>query len=302
MSSVGPNANMTTLLGCFVIAASLLVAFWWMKRELPNKGWAMSITLMGIFVGIFFLLQDRATEISIQGVGTIKAAAEKASADVEAIAALRQRIEAQSATVDLVARQATDAKEMADKLGEKTATAEKKLTGIDEALTTARGKVDELEQISRFTRTVLAAQNDDRRAFDQLNVWARDSAFKFRTEASAAWSTILNEHAKSFYMSGFTVPWREGIDPGKLTIAELKAQYSNAPVYLRPALIEYVWKRDDISKVQRMSFLADVVRQDASLQAVEYAGRLLSNALEARLKPLATEELLQVWEKKKGQN
>jgi len=291
---------MTKLVGLLFIANSIIVAGWWVTRDYPNKGWVFTVSLLAVFAGMFLFLQDRATEVTIEGVGTIKAAVEKASEDAQAISALRQRIEAQSATVDLVAQQATTAKGMAEQLAQKSEAAEKKLVEVDSALTTARSKVDELQQVTEFTRTVLAAQNDDRKAFDLLEKWANDPAFRFRSEAGAAWTAVLDEHAKSFYMSGFTVPWKQGIDPAKLTLADLRSQFSEAPTYLKPALIEYVWERKDIAQGQRMAFLADVVAKDGSLNAVEYAGRFLSDALDAKLKPLAVRALLQAWDQKKG--
>lgn len=151
-----------------------------------------------------------------------------------------------------------------------------------------------------FSVTLLAVFGGMSKAFDLLEKWAGDPAFKFRSEAGAAWTAVLDEHAKSFYMSGFTVPWKQGIDPAKLTLADLRSQFSGAPTYLKPALIEYVWKREDIAKGQRMAFLADVVAKDGSLNAVEYAGRFLSEALDAKLKPLAVRALLQAWDQKKG--
>ncbi|HEX7478479.1 MAG TPA: hypothetical protein VF331_11775 [Polyangiales bacterium] len=101
-------------------------------------------------------------------------------------------------------------------------------------------------------------------------------------------------------MSGFTVPWNQDVDPAKLTLLDLRSQFSGVPTHLKPALIEYAWKREDISKGQRMAFLADVVAKDGSLNAVEYAGRFLSGALDAKLKPLAVRALLQVWDQKKS--
>jgi hypothetical protein len=167
------------------------------------------------------------------------------------------------------------------------------------ALLSARAKVDELQQITEFTRTVIAAQNDDRRSFDRLEIWANDPAFPLKAEAASAWAEIRDEHAPLFYATGFTIPWSEGTDPSKLTLPDLTREYGRAPVALRPALIEYIWKREDIRKVDRMAFLADVVRQDTSLKAVEYAGRFLSEALGAKLKPLAVQKLLQIWEQQK---
>jgi hypothetical protein len=290
---------MDKLLGFLLIANAVTVTGWWVSRDYPHKSWVFAVCLVAVFAGVFLLVQERATEITIKGVGTIKAAAEQASVDAQVVAEVRKRIEAQSATVDLVAQQVANARRLGEELADKGRAAEKKLGELDQALAVAHSKVGELEAITEFTRTVLAAQNDDRRAFDRLEVWANDAAFRRRSEAAAAWATILDQHAKPFFLSGFTVPWKEGVDPATFGLAELRHEYTNVPVFLRPALIEYVWKREDIPKRDRMAWLADVVARDTSLNAVEYAGRLLSDALDAKLKPLAVKPLLQVWEQKK---
>ena len=59
------------------------------------------------------------------------------------------------------------------------------------------------------------------------------------------------------------------------------------------------WRRTAGTK-RRMGFLADVVENDESLKAVEYAGRHLSSALGVKLKPVAIEALLQAWEDQKS--
>lgn len=291
---------MAKLLGFLLIANAVIVTGWWVSRDLPYKSWVFAVCLLVVFVGIFLLVQERATEVTIRGVGTIKAAAEQASVDAEAIAEVRRRIEAQSATVDLVAQQATKAQRLGEELSEKSRSAERKLGEVDQALALARRKVDELQGITTFTRTVLAAQNDDRRAFDQLELWAHDAGFQLRAEAGSAWATILDQHAKLLYASGFTIPWKPGVDPSKFGLVELRREYANAPVFLRPALVEYIWNRQDLPKKDRMTFLVEIVASDTSLNAVEYAGRLLSDALDTKLKPLAVKPLLQVWEQKKG--
>jgi hypothetical protein len=290
---------MTKLIGLLFITSAVIIAGWWVARDCPHKNWMFAVCLLALFSGAFLIVQDRATEITVKGIGTIKAAAEQASIDAQVVRDLRERIEAQSATVDLVAQQATSAKQLGEELSQKAQVADKKLAKLDTALATAQSRVGELQEVTEFTKTVLAAQNDDRKAFDRLGTWAGDPKFRFRSEAEAAWATVLDEHAKSLYMSGFTVPWRQGVDPTKFGINDLRQNYAGAPVYLRPALIEYVWKREDISKKDRLAFLADVVADDPSLHAVEYAGRFLSDALEAKLKPLAVKELLQVWNQKK---
>ncbi len=155
-------------------------------------------------------------------------------------------------------------------------------------------------RISAFTQTVIAAQNDDRQAFDQLEIWARDRSFPLREKALNAFRSILDKHSPSMVRGGFKIPWEEGIDPSKLSFDQLRQNYQAAPAWLKPGLIEDIWKRENIPKKQRMEFLVEVVKRDSSLTAVEYAGRYLSSALDAGVKPLAIKQLLQAWIEKKS--
>jgi hypothetical protein len=249
---------------------------------------------------MFFVVHERAIEITLRGVGTIKAAAERATSDAQAIAELRDRIESQGATVDLVAKEASHAHELVRDLEDRTNEAEHQQEKLADTVEKARSKLSEINNIVLFTHTAVAAQNDDRRAFDQLGRWATDTNFPMRAEAEGAYRTIMDQHSQPFYTTGFKVPWREGFDPNSLGMPELKRQYAGAPDWLKPALIEYIWKREDLDRDSQLAFLAEVVRSDGSLKAVEYAGRYLTRAIGKALNPLATDAILEAWQKHKG--
>ena len=291
---------MTQIVGLVMIVIAPIIAGWYVTRHFPFKKWALGACLIAMFAGAFLLIQDRATEITIAGVGTIKASAEKASEDARAIADLRKRIEAQSSTVDLVAQEATNAHRLSAELSQKSAIANRKLEQIDRAFGAAQKRAEELQRVTEFTRTVIAAQNDDRRAFDQLEAWANDQSSPLKAEASSAWLTILDEHETPRFRTRFIIQWGVGIDPPKPNLPDLRKKYELAPVPIRPAIIEYVWNRQDLPKKDRMAFLAEVLANDTSLDAAAYAGRLLSEALGAHMKSLAVKGLLQAWEEKKA--
>ena len=90
------------------------------------------------------------------------------------------------------------------------------------------------------------------------------------------------------------------MDSSKFNIKELRYIYEkNTPVYMRPALIEFIWKRNDISKKERMQFLVDVIENDRSLTAVEYAGRFFAVAAELKIKPMAVGYFVDWWKNNK---
>lgn len=191
-------------------------------------------------------------------------------------------------------------KEIDTRLTPRLIASENRLATLDDEIGKARGTRDDLRARSEFAMAVIFAQNDDRKSFDQLKEWSEDASFAFKNEAQQAWIKIMDEHATPFTVSGFTVPWAEGVDPAKLTFAELSRDFSSAPPFVRVALLEYIWKqRDDVPKKDKMQFLADILKLDGSLRVVEQAGRFFTSESKQKIKPLAVDVLLDWWEKNK---
>jgi len=160
--------------------------------------------------------------------------------------------------------------------------------------------LNQFQLINGFMMTVINAQNDNRKAFDQLEIWFKDKTFILSGLAFKAWTTILDEHNQPILKELPSVPWPEGTKPLELSLSELKLHYKSINWYFRPSLMEYIWKRDDFSKYERIEFLADVLKNDDSLRAVEYAGRYFGKATGLKKKTLAVSEFLDWWEKNKN--
>jgi len=285
------------LLSAFI---SIIITTWWLTSNKPYKGWFFAICLVVIFFSIFLIIQDRATEITVKGVGTIKAAVEQATEDVNEIAELKKRVEAQSATIDLVAEKATKAQDLSEEIASKNEIAAKKLDQINSTLELAKNNLIELQSITDFIITVIAAQNDDRLAFDRLKKWSEDKKFPFHNRAKQAFIKIFEEHSKPYFTSGSKVPWPDDLDPSKLNLGDLINTYNTAPAFLKPAFIEYIWNRNDFDKISRLQFLINVIKNDISLNAIEYAGRYFTDGVNLKIKPLAIDYLIDWWEKNKN--
>lgn len=290
---------MLQLIGVLLILNSLVVAGWWLSQQKSGMAACVTLCLIAIFAGIVLIFNERAVEITIDKVGTIKAVAEQAKVDAKTIAEIRERIEGQAATVDAVAKQAADAKRISEDVQKKNEQADEKLKDIDEAVKQGKSAVAELQAYTAFNNTVLAAQNDSRIAFDQVKAWAKDKSYSFAQAAQQAWQTILDSHASPMSEGGFTIPWNEGVDASKLSLQELRASYAVAPAHIRLGLVEYIRNRKDISKQDKMQFFVDVIRTDKSLKVVEYAGRYFTQESKDKLKPLAIEQHIEWWEKNK---
>jgi len=288
------------LIGILLVLNGITVSFWWIMTHGSHKGSMLTLSFLAVFAGIAFLISDRITELSMKGIGTIKAAANQATADANVVAELKNRVEAQSATVDLVAKEAADAKQLVDALSEKNSKAEKKLSQLDQSINDGNLAVKELQLYTQFNSTVLAAQNDNRQAYDQLWAWSKDSSFPFQKASAQVTQTIMDQHNPAIVRSGFSVPWNDGIDTQKLSLSELRQIFTSAPPHIRLGVLEFVWtKRTDIPKPDRLQFLVDVLRSDESLLVIEYAGRYFEQGTGNKLKPLAIKQHLEWWKENK---
>jgi len=282
------------LIGLLIIANALILTGWQVATGAGGKG-VVSVCLIAVFVGLVLTFQDRITELSIKGVGTLKAATVEAESKLEAIERIKTRVEAQGATIDLVAKDAKEARQLTDEIKKKSEEVEKKVKEMDQNVERADKNTKELSAVLEFTNTVVAAQSDDRKAYDKLKAWADDPTFRYSKESLQAYVKVMDDHSSGMYSSGFTVPWSAEFDPAKLDLQALSAIYRTAPDHVKLGLIEYIWGRKDLTRLSRLDFLMSVIRTDSSLKAVEYAGRYFTQGTELKIKPVATDYLSQWW-------
>ena len=291
------RSGMLQLLGILIIVNILIFDLWWLASQ---KSWSLGftgVTFIAVLAGLMLIFNQRATELSFGKYGSLKVAAEQAQIDANGIAEIRKRVETQSATIDLVAERATQAKELSEELATKNMKAEKKLAEIDNTLSEANKSLTTLESYSQYYATVLAAQAENRAAYDQLGKWAADVSFPFREHAKNIYQKIMDDHSQGMFYSSFTVNWNNSVDPNKLTLEQLKQSFSalNQDPYQRRSLLEYIWNRNDIPKVERLDFLVNVLRNDNHLMVCEYAGRYFTQGTELKIKPIALDYLINWW-------
>lgn len=284
----------------FLLIVNALAVTGWQVASSSGSKWVISVCALAVFAGLALCFQDRITELSIKGVGSLKAATAQAETKLAEIEHIRTRVEAQSATIDLVAKEAKEAKQLTEDIKKKSEDVEEKVKKVDSAVEKVTSQTKELSFLLEFTNTVVAAQNDDRKAFDRLKVWSEDDGFRYSKEAAQAWQKVIDDHSKPWTVGGFSSPWKEGFDPSKLDILGLAAQYAGAPPQIRPALLEYIWGRSDIPKRIRMDFMMDVMRTDPSLTAIEFAGRHFTSGADLKIKPVAVDYLNEWWQKNRS--
>ena len=225
--------------GTTLIVVSIVAAFWSMRDGNMRRG-VLATAILGVVAGLALTIQDRITELPLPGFGTIKAAAAQAGADAATIGKLKTRVEDQSATVDLVASQASAARALAQQAEGQTKLAQQRLEALNKAIGEANAALAQLRPEADFTQLVVAAQNDDREAFDKLEKMSNDKSDPLSARAAQAWITVLNAHSSGIYQS-YIFPWKSGFDPSKLSFSDLTQGFNQVPEFEKPGLIQYIW-------------------------------------------------------------
>lgn len=82
-----------------IIFAIVLIAFgfsyfiWHLAKNRPFPAWGFSILLVAVFVGIFFSIRDKATRVTVKGIGSIETAVEQAYANADTVAQIKQHLQ-----------------------------------------------------------------------------------------------------------------------------------------------------------------------------------------------------------------
>ena len=292
------------LLGILIILNSLTLTVYWIIGEHSHKGWIITIGIVSIIVGISFTLHERALEITFKGIGSIKASAQQAEIDAKTVSELKDRVEAQSATVDLVAQNAAEARKITVEVAERNKEMEKKVIELSKLISKASDKLQELENITEFSKVAIAAQNDDRYAFDKLISWVGDNTFEFWELAANAAIKIRAEYNGPIEPGNQRIKWAESIDPLKLSVEQLRTEYKKSLPLYHTDFVKHTEKNTVIPKKEKMQFFIDILKEDASLTATYYAGKYFikeANDPELKWAPFWTNPLLDWWEQNKNE-
>lgn len=273
--------------GFILIFGGIVAAFILALVRRASKALVGTACLVAVLAGVTMLFQERVTKLTISGIGSIEAAVAQSTEDAHAISELRQRLEQLADRYD----------DLEASVGE----AQQGLSTMKNAQKEAEAVLQDLRSFSDLSKTVMAAENDSREAWDQLNVLAADETFPLAADAAAAWSRIFEQHNQPFYASDFHIPWSKGVEPSAFSMGELIELYWGVPVSLKPALLEYIWHRTDIPRRTKMAFLVEILRDDPSLRAVEYAGRYFMQGAELEGSPMRVEYFMEWWSENQDQ-
>lgn len=304
---------MKEVVGILIFVSIAVLAFYLFLTKKVSSAALMGLLFVGMVCGFVAANYDVIRRLKFKEVELETFERRITEVKAEAIEELREESKTQKASIGLLLRDADDTrknlesqkksleallhegKDLKSRVDEQSKAASR----IDATLQTATVTLDELKAYTEFNNTVIAAQNKDRKAYDLLKVWSRDQNHRFCIQAGQAYQSIMDAHDSPMRSGGFTVPWNQDVDPEKLSLDKFRMAISTAPQpTYRIGIMEKVMERG-FSKREKADFLADVLRRDPHLMVVEHAGFHLSTLTDSKLKSLAIDEQLRIYEEKK---
>jgi hypothetical protein len=252
------------IVGVLVIINALILCASWMIGQNPsNKLGVVTVTLIAVFTGVFLLLFDRITEVSVQGVGTMKAAAASAKADAQEIADIKKRVENQSATIDMVASKASQA----------------------EALT------QQVQRMLDFSVTIQKALADDRAAFESLARYV-DEHSELSPIAANVYIGVRLDAAGPIGAGFLNLPPDHPLRTAT-KLEDIRTLYSQLSPLYRPHGITLVVNNPNIDVKDKLRLCLDILTQDPSLNATNIAGKFAASQTNSQWEPFKVQPAIE---------
>src|ERR1035438_3627120 len=128
---------MTQAIGIVLILVAVSIAIFWLSTGRRSKPLFKTVIIFIASIGFLLIIKDKLVEVTIKDWLTIKTSVAEATADAKSIAAIKQQVENQRATIDLVATEAQKAQNLSEEASNKVALAEQKLVLLNLALSEA---------------------------------------------------------------------------------------------------------------------------------------------------------------------
>lgn len=207
----------------------------------------LTMCFLAVFTGIFLILQERVTELTVKGIGTIKAAAKQADIDAKAISDIKNRIEGQSATVDLIAKDAADSR----------------------------------EEIN-FNLLLTKASNDNRFAFDELYKIAKTEGHRLQeTARQTVEQIIVDLQIVVTYRDFLDLKKKYDLNSSEASLDDLYKVFEQGPLYDKIDVLVIVYWEKRFLKNKRLEMLYEVISKTPSIRILSSACELMDK--EAKL-------------------
>jgi len=174
------------------------------------------------------------------------------------------------------------------------------LKEVDARLVAASAAQQELTEIAAFQLLAVKAMGDDATAWDTLRARSSDVSDPFHTEAQALWTSIQHPFSGPTLSSYSTLDSKIASVAQKLPLAELDAFATRATPLSHAHLVEMTWGRTDLSRFEKLSFLAYILEHSPSLNGRAAAGKHFAAEAGRWFGHLRTDEWLSWWKDNRG--
>lgn len=234
------------------------------------------------------------TEFDVKQISELVRDKAKERIDVIADVLIQKNITNQIAPVraeflEQLSQSKEEIRQRVEKLDEDSKQTRKTELELQTTIAEAHELLTKLDEQSAFTMAVIAAQNDDRGAFEKLKQWASDPKNRMRDEAKKIMQAIITSYYDPNNTKNFGIfPWSQiPVKPESLNIQEIGQIWSATPSASAKGFIDDIWGNTNITQVQKLSFFHSVIEKDSrnSLLAANRAAYLLAGELKASYNP-----------------
>jgi hypothetical protein len=162
-------------------------------------------------------------------------------------------------------------------------------SNLQNTIADAKQALKELNEQSDFITTVIAADHDDRKAFENLTNWGLNPSFKFQLPAQKVVSQIMTYYYK-YNGSWSVVQWDalyDGQNRNVWNMAQIISNWFAIPGNTAKDYVDFVAGQTNITDEERYCFLRNVCMKDSrnSLYAAHQAATTLADKLKANYNP-----------------
>jgi hypothetical protein len=142
----------------------------------------------------------------------------------------------------------------------------------------------------------MLAKNDDRRSFNELLNQVNTKG-PFHEVAMSAIEQIIQEVDPLLQVRlDADVPWQTtGVSIEKSSFAELQLAYKALRPMHRPKFLSQLWEQGRFNKGEKLSFLAEVLKEENSLRALHRACVLINFEAQLNKNILGVPDYLKWW-------
>ena len=189
-------------------------------------------------------------------------------------------------------------KQITEKISPKITESDSKLSDISLELNKIKDDSIKLSELNNFTLTFLKALGDDYKAFEQLGNWSADKNFAFPEISLIMYETIRLTHFQQKAMRIANILLPKEVDFSKGSFSEFTQLLDSLPWKFHANLIGKIWERkeEEISKIEKMSFLIKVLKTSNSLRAKNLAGILFEREYDVNWDPFKMQPIYYKWD------